>query len=126
MTLLGCLTVLLPLGVVPPIDAVHLASVAESAEKKYASAPIRNTLNLPKIVHCPGTTARNWSVPVNPCDNPSVERIHCGDQGLEVGGFEPYSLVAITEIVSGNLPPGQLPNYAGLLRLARFRALADR
>jgi len=52
MTLLGCLTVLLPLGVVPPIDAVHLASVAESAQKKYASAPIRNTLNLPKIVHC--------------------------------------------------------------------------
>jgi hypothetical protein len=52
MALFGCLTALLALGVVPPIDAVHLASVAKSAEKKYASAAIRNTLNLPEIVHC--------------------------------------------------------------------------
>jgi hypothetical protein len=52
MTLLGCLAVLLTLSVVPPIDAVHLAPVTESTEKEYTSAPIRNALNLPKIVHC--------------------------------------------------------------------------
>jgi hypothetical protein len=125
MTLLGCLTASLALGVVPPINAIHLASVAESAEKKHAPALIRNALNLPQIVHCPGTTARNWSVPVNPCDNPYIERIHCADPGLEVGTFEPYSFLPITEIVPGNLPLGQLPNHHGLLRLARFRALAD-
>lgn len=51
--------------------------------------------------------------------------IHCGDPGLEVGAFGPYSLVAITEIVPGCPLPGQLPNHPGLLRLARFRALAD-
>lgn len=62
---------------------------------------------------------------MNSCDNRHVERIHCADPGLEVGTFEPYSFVATTEIVPVNLPPGQLPNYVGLLRLARFRALAD-
>jgi len=72
-----------------------------------------------------GTTARNWSVSVNLCDNRHVERIHCGDPGLGVATFEPFSLVAITEIVPGNLPSGQQPRHAGLLRLARFRALAD-
>jgi hypothetical protein len=63
---------------------------------------------------------------VNPCDNQNVERIHCGDPGLGVGGFEPYSLVAITKIVPGSPSLGQLPIQHGLLRLARFRALADR
>ena len=63
---------------------------------------------------------------MNPCDNTYVERIHCGDPGLEVGGFGPYSLVAITKIVPGVLPLGQLPNQPGPLRLARFRALADK
>ena len=62
---------------------------------------------------------------MNPCDNLPVERIHCGDPGLGVATFEPYSFVAITEIVSGHLPLGQLPSHPGLLRLARFRALAD-
>lgn len=70
-------------------------------------------------------TARNWPVSVNPCDNPNVERIHCGDPGLGVGGFEPYSLVAITKIVPGTPSLGQLPIQPRLLRLARFRALAD-
>ena len=62
---------------------------------------------------------------MNLCDNQIVERIHCGDPGLGVGGFEPYSLVAIIKIVPGSPSLGQLPNHTGLLRLARFRALAD-
>ena len=63
---------------------------------------------------------------MNLCDNQIVERIHCGDPGLGVGGFEPYSLVAIIRIVPGSPSLGQLPHHTGLLRLARFRALADR
>ena len=62
---------------------------------------------------------------MNLCDNPIVGRIHCGDPGLGVGGFEPYSLLAIVEIVPGALSLGQLPNHPGLFKLARFRALAD-
>ncbi len=50
---------------------------------------------------------------MNQRDNTIFERIHCGDPGLEVGGFGPYSLVAITKIVPGALPLGQLPNSVG-------------
>jgi hypothetical protein len=52
MPLLGGTTPLLALSIMTPIDAVNMAPVAATAEKKHPSAIIESTLNLPKIVHC--------------------------------------------------------------------------
>jgi hypothetical protein len=52
MPLLGGLTPRLTLGIVPPIDAVHVALVAAATEKEHPPTLIGNALNLAKIVHC--------------------------------------------------------------------------
>jgi len=52
MPLLGCATSLHTLGIVTPIDTVHVAPVAGATEKEHPPALIGNALNLPEIVHC--------------------------------------------------------------------------
>ena len=52
MPLLGCATSLRTLGIVAPIDTVHVAPVAAATEKEHPPALIGNALNLTEIIHC--------------------------------------------------------------------------
>ncbi len=52
MPLLGGTAPLLALSIMTPIDTVDMAPIATPAEIKHTPTTIKDTLNLPKIVHC--------------------------------------------------------------------------
>ena len=52
MPLLGGTAPLLALSIMTPIDTVDMAPIATPAEIKHTPTTIKDTLNLPEIVHC--------------------------------------------------------------------------
>jgi hypothetical protein len=96
------------LGIVAPIDAIDLATIAVPADVKRPSATVHYALNLSKIVHPrappPGIRPPLETRATRPMSNASP----AATQGSELVPPGPFLLAVLVPIVPNLGPKGQL------------------
>lgn len=119
-------------GVMTPVGAVDVPTVAAAAEVEQPPAVVESAENLPEIVHSPSTTAGNSATARDSCDNALVERVHSRRPRARRWCSGPYSLVRsrgscgdTDEGANYDAGAGRL-DFCGFTRPSTLQPVADR